>query len=82
MDTVTVTRNAQITIPKQVRDALGITEGSKVAVRVEGDRIVIQKVEEDVWSDCTDFLPEDFEKIMSKVRADSRSRFRRLGLIP
>lgn len=77
-----MTRNAQITIPKQIRDALAIAEGDRVTMRVEADRIVVQKVEEDVWSDCTDFLPEDFAKVLTKIRADSRSRFKRLGLIP
>lgn len=78
---VTVTRNAQVTIPKEVRDVLGIAEGNKVTMRVEGDKIVIQKVDEDVWSDCTDFLPEHFEKVLTKLRSDSRNRFKRLGLL-
>jgi AbrB family looped-hinge helix DNA binding protein len=79
---VRVTRNAQVTIPKNVREALGVTEGDKVTVRVEGNRIVLEKVAEDVWSDCTDFLPEDFEKVLEKLRGDSRERFKRLGLMP
>lgn len=79
---VTVTRNAQITIPKDVRKALGITEGDRVTVRVEGNTAVIEKITEDVWSDCTDFLPEDFEKVLEKLRRDSRERFKRLGLTP
>ena len=40
---VKVTRKGQITIPKEIRDALGITEGDYVLVRIEGDRIVIEK---------------------------------------
>jgi len=79
---VTVTRNAQITIPKDVREALGIEEGDRVIVRVEGDRAVIEKVSEDVWSNCTDFLPEDFSGVLEKLRRDSRNRFRRMGLTP
>ncbi|MFQ6074628.1 MAG: AbrB/MazE/SpoVT family DNA-binding domain-containing protein [Candidatus Bathyarchaeia archaeon] len=79
---VTVTRNSQITIPKKVREALGIGEGDRVTVRVEGGRAVLEKVEEAVWSDCTGFLPEDFDDVLKKLRMDSRKRFRRLGLIP
>lgn len=79
---VTVTRNSQITIPKEVREALGIREGDRVTVRVEGDRVVVEKVDEDVWSDCTDFLPEDFDEVLKKLRTDSMKRFRLLGLIP
>ena len=82
MGIVTVTRNAQVTIPKDVREALGITVGDKVTVRVEGSRVVLEKVAEDVWLDCTGFLPEDFEKVLEKLRRDSRERFKRLGLTP
>jgi antitoxin PrlF len=79
---ITVTRNAQITIPKEIRKALGIDEGDRVRIRMEGGRIVVEKVEDEVWSDCTDFLPEDFEKVLANLRTDSRNRFKRLGLIP
>ncbi len=82
MAIVRVTRNAQVTIPKEVREALGITEGDRVTVRVEGNRVVLERIAEDVWSDCTGFLPEDFEKVLEKLRRDSRERFKRLGLTP
>ena len=81
MATVTVTRNAQVTIPKEIRDALEIREGDRVTMRVEGREVVIEKVAEEVWSDCTDFLVDDFEKVLVKLRADSRTRFKNLGLI-
>lgn len=82
MATATVTRNAQVTIPKKIREALGIKEGDKVTMRVEGNRVVVEKVAPDVWTDCTDFLPENFEKILVRLRTDSRTRFKRLGLTP
>lgn len=82
MSIVTVTRNAQITIPKKIREALGIKEGDKVIMRIEGDKIIVEKVREDVWLDPTDFLPRDFENILRKLRSDSRIRFRRLGIVP
>jgi len=44
MAVVKVTRNFQITIPADVRRALGIREGDRLLVEVEGDRIVIRKV--------------------------------------
>ncbi len=40
---VKVTRKGQITIPKDIRDTLGINEGDYVVVRVEGNRIIIEK---------------------------------------
>jgi AbrB family looped-hinge helix DNA binding protein len=78
-----VTRHSQVTIPKEIREAVGITEGDKVKMKVlEGNKIVIEKANEEVWENCTDFLPEDLEKTLKSLRADSTSRFKRLGLVP
>ena len=33
----------QVTIPKHVRDALGINEGDQIVFRVEGDRAVLAR---------------------------------------
>jgi AbrB family looped-hinge helix DNA binding protein len=82
MASTIVTRHSQVTIPKKIREAVGISEGDRVNMIVEGKKIVIEKTSEDVWKDCADFLPEDYEKLMSSLRADSRNRFKRLGLIP
>lgn len=41
--TATVTSKGQVTIPKGVRDALGIQEGDTVIFRVEGDRAVLAR---------------------------------------
>jgi len=40
-----VTRNFQVTIPAEIRRALGIREGDLLEVRLEGGKIVIEKVE-------------------------------------
>jgi AbrB family looped-hinge helix DNA binding protein len=83
MASATVTRHSQVTIPKEIREAVGIIEGDTVRVKVvEGNKILIEKANKDVWKDCTDFLPEDFEKLLNSLRADSRDRFKRLGLVP
>jgi antitoxin PrlF len=39
----TVTSKGQVTIPKAVRDALGIKEGDEVIFRVEGNRAVLAR---------------------------------------
>ena len=39
----TVAERGQITLPKAVRDALGLTKGTKLKVEVEGGRIVLRK---------------------------------------
>ena len=38
-----VTSKGQITVPKAVRDALGIKEGDEVVFRVEGNRAVLAR---------------------------------------
>ncbi|NPA48068.1 MAG: AbrB/MazE/SpoVT family DNA-binding domain-containing protein [Thermococci archaeon] len=45
MPTTKVTRNYQITIPAEVRRALGIREGELLKVEIEDGRIVIERVE-------------------------------------
>jgi len=42
---VKVTRNFQVTIPAEIRRALGIREGDLLEVRLEGNKIVIEKAE-------------------------------------
>lgn len=39
-----VTTKGQVTIPRSVREQLGIVPGSKVEFRVEGDRVYLEKV--------------------------------------
>lgn len=38
-----VTTKGQVTVPKAVRDALGIEEGDEVVFRVEGNRAVLAR---------------------------------------
>lgn len=46
----TVAERGQITLPKAVRDALGLTKGSKLKVELEGGRIVLRKDVNDALS--------------------------------
>ena len=41
---VVVTRRGQTTIPTEIREKLGIHEGSKLRVEAEGERVVFTKV--------------------------------------
>lgn len=46
----TVAERGQITLPKAVRDALGLTKGSVLKVEVEGGRIILRKNVDDAIS--------------------------------
>ena len=77
-----VTRNFRITIPKEVREKMNIKKGDSVRISVKGGKMIIKKLFEDVGGDCTDFLPENFEKVVEILRKKSTERFRRLGIVP
>ena len=46
----TVAERGQITLPKAVRDALGLTKGSVLKIEVEGGRIILRKNVDDAVS--------------------------------
>lgn len=46
----TVAERGQITLPKPVRDALGLTKGSVLKVELDGGRIVLSKYVDDALS--------------------------------
>jgi antitoxin PrlF len=48
----TVAERGQITLPKAVRDALGLTKGTKLKVELEGGRIVLRKDVDDACRAC------------------------------
>jgi len=43
MEKVTLSSKGQIAIPKRVREALNLTEGSKLSLEVRGHEIVLSK---------------------------------------
>jgi AbrB family looped-hinge helix DNA binding protein len=76
MEKVTVSSKGQIAIPKQVRDALNLTEGSKLTLEVRGQEIVLSKG--DAWKQLQGAgrgLLKDFEEFRKEEREleDSRS---------
>jgi len=46
---VSITSQGQLTIPKDFREALGITSQAKAEIKVEGDELVV-KPKKDFWS--------------------------------
>jgi antitoxin PrlF len=53
----TVAERGQITLPKAVRDALGLTKGTKLKVELEGGRIVLRKNVDDAISRIRGLIP-------------------------
>jgi antitoxin PrlF len=47
----TLTSKGQITIPKEIREILGVIEGDRLIFLVEGDRITMRKVTSEKLSD-------------------------------
>jgi AbrB family looped-hinge helix DNA binding protein len=43
MEQVTVSSKGQIAIPKQIRDALNLHEGSKLSLQIRGQEIILSK---------------------------------------
>ncbi len=61
---VRIGKKGVIVIPKDVREALGIQEGSPVEVRLEGDKIIIRR--KDLW--------EEIAKRGVKINAEDAER--------
>ena len=47
----TITSKGQITLPKPIRQALGVDAGGKVAFDFEGDRVTVTRVADDAHED-------------------------------
>ena len=45
---VKITRNYQVTIPAPIRDKLGLRVGESLIVRLEGERIIIERPRVDI----------------------------------
>lgn len=57
----TITSKGQITLPAEARRALGLRSGQKVAVRVEGDHLIIDR-------------PQGVEALRDKLRTEAQER--------
>ena len=79
-DTI-ITRGHQITLTKDVREKLKIRKGDRLILNIRGDTLMISKRDSKVFDDFTEFLPERFESILKKIRADEKERLKRLGVI-
>jgi AbrB family looped-hinge helix DNA binding protein len=74
MEKVTVSSKGQIAIPKAVREALNLSEGTKLNLEVRGHDIVLSK--EPVWMQlegCAAGEP-DLVELFAKHRREERER--------
>lgn len=64
----TITSKGQITLPAAARRALGLQEGQKVGIRIEGDSLVIDR-------------PRNLDAVRAKIREEAEARGT-WGLVP
>jgi antitoxin PrlF len=66
----TVAERGQITLPKAIRDALGLTKGTRLRIELDGSRIVIRKDASDAISRVRGrFSLDGFESVDAALRA-------------
>lgn len=76
-----VTSKGQVTLPKAVRDALGIENGDQLVFRVEGSRAVLTKVPEFLGLGATISVPAAkrnvaWDQVVRKTRSVRAARRR------
>jgi AbrB family looped-hinge helix DNA binding protein len=73
MEKVTVSSKGQIAIPKNIREALNLSEGAKLTLEVKGQRIVLSK--ESAWRKLQGSASgHDLMKLFAAQRKQERER--------
>lgn len=75
-----MTRGGQITISKEFRKRLNVEEGDIVTVNTIGEIMLVSKKDSNVL-DKSGFLPENFDKLLKKIRSSPEERLKRFGII-
>ena len=77
-----VTRNFQITLPKDARRVVGIRVGDNLLLSPTADGFVIKKFEEDVVKAAAGSwkMVKDSVKYVREMRAEYEKRAKRLGI--
>lgn len=83
MPASTVTRKGQVTIPKSVRDRLGVKEGEQVFFVVRGDEVMLKVLRGNILdlkgSVKPSARPEDFEAVRRSVKQAVSKKVARRG---
>jgi len=78
-----VTRKGQVTIPKSIRDRLGVREGEKVLFVERGDEVVLKVLRGNILdlkgSVKASKHPEDFEAIRRSTKNTVAAKVARRG---
>ena len=84
MGVACVTRNYQVTIPKDVRELKGIRIGDRVVFSIEGDKIEVFKLKketaEDAFGSWKGEIKGSSRGYVRKLREEWKARGKRLGI--
>ena len=84
MSLTKVTRNYQITVPRDIREQANIKEGDKLVITMENDEIKLKKFDEDIFKKAfgswKDAGIKDSVEYVKKIRKEWEKRAKRLGL--
>lgn len=72
-----VGRRGQTTIPKQIREQIGLQQGDRIAFQRRGDEILLiplKKTLKDLRGSVPVDGPQDFESIRAQVRGERARR--------
>ena len=71
MTTSTLTRKGQVTIPKEIRDSLGIKEGDRVFFVQRGNEVVLKVLQGtilDLKGSVSVTASQDFDEVRRRVK--------------
>ena len=84
MSMTKVTRNYQITVPRDIREMANIKEGDKLVMTMENDEIKMKKFDEDIFKRAFGSWKnagiKDSVKYVRDIRKEWEHRAKRLGL--
>ena len=77
-----VTRNYQITLPRDIRESLGVEVGDTMILMEEEGEIKMKKFDEDTFKKAFGSwkIKESGVEYVRKMRKESEKRMKRLGL--
>ncbi|MBS3168080.1 AbrB/MazE/SpoVT family DNA-binding domain-containing protein [Candidatus Woesearchaeota archaeon] len=79
VETGTVSVRGQVAIPSGIRDRMHLKEGEKIIFLLEGDSLIIKKIEDISWEEVTKPLREAKKKIREDDVNDLVHKIRKRG---